>query len=115
MNRRQTGSIYETKAAEYLIRQGVCILERNYRIRSGEIDLIGRDGEYLVFFEVKYRNSGKMGRPLQAVDYRKQKKIVSVARYYLYVNHCPYGTPVRFDCVGITEDGIDWIRNAFHA
>lgn len=113
MNRRTTGTHYEALAADYLTQQGVEILERNYRIRTGEIDLVGRDGPYLVFFEVKYRKNTGMGAPLLAVDYRKRQQILSTARHYLYAHRCRADQPVRFDCIGITGGRTEWIRNAF--
>ena len=61
MNKRQIGTFYENAACEYLKKQGVCILEQNYRCKMGEIDIIGRHEGYLVFFEVKYRVSSRMG------------------------------------------------------
>ena len=64
MNTRKTGTEYERMAADYLQKQGIRILERNYRNRNGEIDIIGRDQEYLIFFEVKYRKSLKKLLPL---------------------------------------------------
>ena len=112
-NRRQTGTAYESLAADYLSDRGMQILHRNYRSRHGEIDLIGMDGNYLVFVEVKYRASGKMGDPLAAVDARKQRRILDTARHYLYENHYRTDAPVRFDCVGITGKRIEWVKNAF--
>ena len=114
MNRRETGTQYEERAAEYLIAQNYQILERNYRIRSGEIDIIARDGTVLVFIEVKYRKNEESGNPLEAVDIRKQKKIINVARYYLYQNK--YGdVPCRFDVIGICGSHIEHIKDAFWA
>ena len=72
MNTRQTGNVYEQMAADYLEKQGMRILERNFRRgRNGEIDIIGRDGKYLVFVEVKYRGTARWGDSLSAVDFRK--------------------------------------------
>lgn len=114
MNRRETGTQYEERAAEYLIAQNYQILERNYRIRSGEIDIIARDGTVLVFIEVKYRKNDESGNPLEAVDIRKQRKIIKVARYYLYQKK--YGdVPCRFDVVGICGSHIEHIKDAFWA
>ncbi len=114
MNRRETGTQYEERAAEYLIAQNYQILERNYRIRSGEIDIIARDGTVLVFTEVKYRKNEESGNPLEAVDIRKQKKIINVARYYLYQKK--YGdVPCRFDVIGICGSHIEHIKDAFWA
>ena len=114
-NRRKTGAAYEDRAAAFLEAGGVQILCRNYRTRYGEIDLIGLDGPYLIFVEVKYRASGKMGAPLEAVDRRKQQKILQTARRYLYENHYREDAPVRFDCIGMTPRTIEWVRNAFTA
>ena len=114
MNRRETGTQYEERAAEYLIAQNYQILERNYRIRSGEIDIIARDGTALVFIEVKYRKNDESGNPLEAVDIRKQRKIIKVARYYLYQKK--YGdVPCRFDVIGICGSHIEHIKDAFWA
>ena len=114
MNRRETGTQYEERAAEYLIAQNYQILERNYRIRSGEIDIIARDGTVLVFIEVKYRKDDESGNPLEAVDIRKQRKIIKVARYYLYQKK--YGdVPCRFDVIGICGSHIEHIKDAFWA
>lgn len=114
MNRRETGTQYEERATEYLIAQNYQILERNYRIRSGEIDIIARDGTVLVFIEVKYRKNDESGNPLEAVDIRKQRKIIKVARYYLYQKK--YGdVPCRFDVIGICGSHIEHIKDAFWA
>ena len=74
-NRRKTGTEYEQKTAEYLESLGWKILERNYRCRIGEIDLIALDGRTLVFVEVKYRRSGACGSPGEAVNEEKQHTI----------------------------------------
>ena len=84
MNRRKEGAYYENLVAEYLKTQGYEILEKNYRCRIGEIDLIAEKDGYLVFVEVKYRRTGQKGDPAEAVDYRKQKKISKVAEDYCW-------------------------------
>ena len=83
-----------------------------YRIRTGEIDLIARDGRYLVFAEVKYRKNLQMGDPLEAVDLRKQQQIYRTAIYYLHQKKWE-NVPCRFDVIGITGTQICHIRNAF--
>ena len=94
-----------------MISNGIEIIETNYRCRMGEIDIIGRDDDTLIFFEVKYRKSDAYGNALYAIDIKKQAKIRKVAQFYLnYSKHKGYA---RFDAVGITGDKIDWIRNAF--
>lgn len=112
MNNREIGTEYERAAAYYLEQQGYIILEQNYRCRTGEIDLIARDGEYLVFCEVKYRYDGRKGSPLEAVDFRKQKKIRQCALFYL--TEKGFGEiPCRFDVIGIQGSQITLIKNAF--
>lgn len=112
MNNRQTGWKYEEEACNYLISQGYQILERNYQIRTGEIDVIARDKEYLVFVEVKYRKSTQTGDPLEAVNLRKQKKIIQTARHYLYQKKMT-DVPCRFDVIGISGEKLFHIKNAF--
>ena len=115
MNKRQVGTQYESMAVQYLTEAGYHILERNFRCRTGEIDIIAKDGAYLVFVEVKYRASAACGSALEAVDYRKQKSILRVAQYYM-VSH-GYGTQTncRFDVVAIQGTEITLIQNAFGA
>lgn len=113
MNKRETGSRYEEMAAEFLEQKGCRILEKNYRTRNGEIDLILMDGRYLVFAEVKYRKDDRKGTALEAVDWRKQQIIRRVAAEYLYRHHCRADQPCRFDVIGITGDVISHIKNAF--
>lgn len=115
MNKRQTGSEYEQKAAEYLEAKGMQILHRNFRIRSGEIDLIARDGRYLVFVEVKYRKDKRKGTALEAVNPRKQQTIIATARYFLHRYRFAEDTPCRFDVIGITDEEINYVQNAFWA
>lgn len=112
-NKRTLGSEYEQRAAEYLTQRGLKILERNYRCRQGEIDLIARDGSYLVFVEVKYRSDDSKGDPAEAVGSRKQQHIREAARFYLYQKRYGEDTPCRFDVIGILGDHIHWIRDAF--
>jgi putative endonuclease len=75
----------ESLAEAYLTKKGYQILERNFRNRYGEIDLIARDKDEIVFVEVKARNSCCHGLPCEAVNLRKQRKIQGVAEYYLLV------------------------------
>ena len=74
MNRRKEGAYYENLVAEYLKTQGYEILEKNYRCRIGEIDLIAKEGETLVFVEVKYRRNDKMGESQRGSRSKKAEK-----------------------------------------
>ena len=114
MNTRQTGNVYEQMAADYLEKQGMRILERNFRRgRNGEIDIIGRDGKYLVFVEVKYRSGDEKGHAAEAVTTAKQRTICRVTDYYRYLHHYGEDTWVRYDVVAIQGEALHWIPNAF--
>lgn len=113
MNKRKTGESYEVKAAEFLTSQGVKILERNYRNRQGEIDLIGRDSTYLIFIEVKYRKDNSKGTPTEAVGFAKQKKICKVADYYRMTHGIGEFEAVRYDVIACSNESIEWYKNAF--
>ena len=109
---RKIGSCHEEEAAAFLKKQGLFIVTKNFRCKSGEIDLIVRDGKYLVFVEVKYRSNKESGYASAAVDYRKQKRISQAAQFFLL--RYGYGEPpCRFDVVAIDGEQIQWIKNAF--
>lgn len=117
-NLRKTGNRMEEAAADYLKSQGVRILERNFRSREAEIDIIGQQGQTLLFVEVKARGEEqKSGTAYEAVGISKQKKICRCAEYYMYMKGAdPYRTSMRFDVIAITigaDCRISWIRNAF--
>lgn len=113
MNKRAIGTAYEKKAAVYLEEQGYRIVASNYRCRSGEIDLIAREGQYLVFLEVKYRVDLRWGSGLEAVDYRKRQRILRAARWYLYEKRLSQETACRFDVISFDGEQTLLIRNAF--
>lgn len=109
----------EETAARYLQAAGLTLLERNYRGRRGEIDLIARDGDTVVFTEVRYRRSDRFGSAGATVDARKQQKLLTTA--YSYLQRERLDCPCRFDVIAIdgAPDGegltIQWIKNAFGA
>ncbi len=113
-NTWQTGRKFETVAADYLEGKGYDILERNYRCPFGEIDVIAKSGDYLVFVEVKYRGSSAWGLPEEAVDRRKQRRISRAALSYYGRNGYEQEIPCRFDVIGVDgKGGISHIENAF--
>ena len=113
-NKRAIGKKKEELAERYLRSQGYEILEKNFYSHAGEIDIIARDGEYLVFIEVKYRRSLAQGYAAEAVNTRKQQRIYRAATYYLYKKGYPVdATPCRFDVVSIQGEQIAVIKNAF--
>lgn len=113
MNKRELGSRYEENAARFLTEQGYKILEKNFRCKIGEIDLIGKEDGYLCFIEVKYRSNGEYGLPAEAVDERKRKKIFLTALSYMNYRRLLPDTPCRFDIVVILDDRYSLIKNAF--
>lgn len=112
-NKRVLGANYEQNACDYLTDNNIQILDRNFRCRIGEVDIIGRDEDALIFFEVKYRKNLSTGYPSEAVDYRKQRKISKVADYYRYAKKIPDNMNIRFDVISIVGDEINWYKNAF--
>ncbi|MBS7008387.1 YraN family protein [Anaerostipes sp.] len=111
-NQRKTGMEKEETACRFLVSQGYEILERNFYSRRGEIDIVARDGEYLVFIEVKYRKNAEYGYPSEAVNAKKQQRIRRTAEYYLY-SRSLFPVPARFDVVEILGKKIRVIKNAF--
>ncbi len=102
----------EDIACQYLKRANYTILERNFRCRSGEIDIVALDGEYIVFIEVKYRKDNSFGYPRESVNYYKQRNISRVASYYLLIKNA-YDQNCRFDVVEIIGESVELIQNAF--
>ena len=113
MNKRREGGIRERLAAAYLSERGLEIMEYNYRTARGEIDLIAREKDTLVFVEVKYRRDARMGYPQEAVTQAKQRKIRQVAGAYLAEKGGSGGLACRFDVVAVLGDEITWIPGAF--
>lgn len=116
MNTRRAGDCGETLALRHLSGIGYELVERNYRARYGEIDLICRDGETLVFVEVKLRRGVEYGDPLESVTPRKQEQVRAVAEQYLAEVEPPFGA-LRFDVVGILVSSgppnITHVKDAF--
>ena len=113
MNTRKIGGEYEARAAEYLEASGYEILERNYRCACGEIDLIARQGNCLVFIEVKYRKTDRFGDAAAAVDPRKQQRLSKMAAFYCLSRRVPQETPCRFDVIAVTGQELAHYENAF--
>ena len=112
-NLRHIGSMKEQMAGDFLIHAGYHICTYNFRCRLGEIDIVAREGDMLVFVEVKYRKSGRHGSPFEAVDLRKQRTICRCADFYRVRFGVSADQPCRFDVVGISGSEIRLIRNAF--
>lgn len=114
--RQRDGDLAEALAATYLSQNGLQILERNYRVRGGELDLIALDGETLVFVEVRYRKNARFGGAAASIDARKQQRLIHAAQVYLLKHPRQAPRPCRFDCVlldALHSAQIDWIKDAF--
>ncbi|BAO43491.1 YraN family protein [Thiolapillus brandeum] len=105
------GEAAESLACRWLQRQGLTLRARNYRCKSGEIDLIMEQGKVLVFVEVRYRSHPGYGSAAESVTPAKQQKLLRTAQHYL--QQLPHTPACRFDIIGIDpEHHIQWIRNA---
>ncbi len=113
------GSHYEGVAARYLASRGVQIVDRNVHSRGGEIDLIGTDGDTLVFFEVRYRGCGSLTDPASSITAEKQRRVLKAASFYLH-RHGLWDSPSRIDVIAISPGTlkkyrVQWIKNAIQA
>ncbi len=112
MKNKVEGNIGEVLSVNFLKKQGYKILSINFKTKFGEIDIIAQDKDTYVFVEVKRRETLKFGRPIEAIDYRKELKIKRVAEYYLNKTK-NYEANVRFDVIEILGKEILHIKNAF--
>ena len=112
MNRRETWVRGEVAAREYLKDKGYQILEENFSGRMGEIDLIAKKGDTIVFVEVKARENVDFGYPIESITPQKVRKIVLTAKQYLVMRRL-MGRDVRFDVVEVLNGEITHTENAF--
>lgn len=119
--RKALGAFGEAQAAAYLQARGYRLLARNWRCRTGELDLVAEDGDTIVFVEVRTRSVASMGRygtAYESVNYRKRHKVRETGAYYVHA-HRLYEKPVRFDAVAVLVDAsgdsaeIEHVRDAF--
>lgn len=116
-----TGQHYEALARDYLLQQGLKLLEQNYHSRFGEIDLIMLDQQVLCFIEVKFRKSNAFGGAVSAIPRSKQLKIVKTAQCYISSTPAIAHKPMRFDALilqlksSLTDMSLEWIQDAFYS
>ncbi|MGY2461932.1 YraN family protein [Vreelandella sulfidaeris] len=114
---RARGAAIEQIAAQWLAQQGLILITQNHYVKGGELDLVMRDGDILVFIEVKYRTTTRYGHPLETVTYQKQQRLVRAARLYIARNGL--SSPCRFDILAITGKlpnlEFNWAKAAFDA
>lgn len=118
VDRRELGQAGEEAAVTYLSAHRYTVIERNYRHRGGELDLVALDGPVVVFVEVRTRRGERRGTPLESVDHRKQRRLTAAAQHYLLARRLT-NRPARFDVIGVHwERGaprIEHVRDAFEA
>lgn len=116
---RKLGQDVEIAAANYLAEQGISLIEKNYHCRAGEIDLIGKDNQYLIFVEVRYRKSPLFGSAAESVTAKKQQRILMTAQHFLLNNPALQNLCCRFDVIACEPDKkgltLNWIKGAFTA
>lgn len=116
-NTTETGRLAEDAACAFLEVQGLKLIERNYRSRHGEIDLIMRDRDDIVFVEVRSRRRIDYGTALESITKTKINKIVKAATHFLQMSKCLYKVNSRFDFIIIQPNAgkmqLEWIKNAF--
>ena len=108
-----SGTETEGIAAAFLEKRGLRLLERNYRCRGGEIDLIMEDGGTLVFVEVRLRRNESFGGAAASITAHKQDKLLHAAQHYL--QRLASQPPCRFDAVLSDGERLEWIKDAFRA
>ena len=106
------GLAAEVRATRLLVRAGYCIVERNFRCKSGELDIVARDGDVLCFVEVRSRADSEHGHAAEAVDPRKQAQVSRVAMHYIGMRN-PQFDESRFDVIAITGDEELLIKDAW--
>ena len=114
---RQTGFAAEDKALDYLSKQGLKLVTRNFNCRVGEIDLIMHDKNYLVFIEVRARASQNFGGGIASITPSKRQKIIKTSSFYMVKHKIADKFPLRFDVISLdSKTGIiTWIKDAFGA
>ncbi|HEY4293597.1 YraN family protein [Luteibacter sp.] len=112
---RATGNRFEDAAREFLEARGLRLVRANFLCRHGEIDLVMRDGDTLVFVEVRYRRNAAFGGALGSVTMAKRRKLISAAHIWMAWHPNDARRPSRFDVLAFEGDDVEWVRAAFDA
>ena len=123
--KRLIGDQVEDLVVSYLLEKGLKIIAQNYLCKMGEVDIIARDKEGLIFVEVRYRKNSQFGGSVFSVNKSKQKKLIKAAAHYLQTHRLTNKVACRFDVMAIegkiafgmplTAEQINWIKGAFDA
>jgi putative endonuclease len=119
MNTRSVGKFGEQIAENFLKKNGINIIKKNYFSKFGEIDLIGIEKKTIIFIEVKYRKNNNFGFPVDSINDKKIDKINKTAEMFLYENENDYNDfECRFDIISIISNNnddydIEWLKNQY--
>ena len=111
-SKKEIGTEGEDTATNSLKKMGYRIIEKNFRSPFGELDIIAEEGGYLVFVEVKKRNTPAFGDSFQAINSTKKKHMIKTAMFYMKVHQC-FHRKARFDVVGIDSENVKIVKHAF--
>ena len=116
--KQRVGNQAEALAEQIMLRAGLSCLARNYRCKQGELDLVMRHADTVVFVEVRYRRTSRWGDAVESIDWRKQRRVIAAAQHYLLTHPHLADNPCRFDVVTAHGNPADlgsynWIRQAF--
>ncbi len=116
---REIGLHAEQHACDFLLVKGFTLIQKNFSCYHGEIDLIMRDQDHIVFVEVRSRNRSDFGNALESISLTKRKKLIKTATIFLQKKQWLYKFTSRFDIVTIQHKGnqleLNWVKNAFYA
>lgn len=112
---RSLGALHESRALAHMQAAGLTLIQRNFNSKVGEIDLIMRDGEQIVFVEVRFRSAGSFVDGISSVGDSKRKRFLKAVKYFL-LTHPDYAERIlRFDVISVSNQELDWHQNAFDA
>lgn len=115
LKNKKIGAQAEIQACEFLKSKGLLLIEKNFLSTVGEIDLIMKDGNEIVFVEVRSRNHSNLSHVIESVDFNKQQRIIRAALLYFKIKKYNDNVNCRFDVIAIHQTKLEWIKNAFSA
>jgi putative endonuclease len=115
VHKKIVGNLAEQRACQFLQAQGLKLITQNFRTIHGEIDLIMREGDEIVFIEVRSRAKNDYGTPIESINKNKQKKVIKTSLIFLQQRNWLDKVNCRFDVIGVNQDHLEWIQDAFTA
>ncbi len=115
VHKKRVGHLAEQRACEFLQARGLKLVVQNFRTAYGEIDLIMRDEDEIVFVEVRSRANDDYGTAIESINRNKQQKILKTSLFFLQQRNWLNKVNCRFDVIGVSHDEVEWIQDAFTA